>query len=276
MLRDGYLMKTGYYCGAIGVCAAVWLVSVMTGLADSATPDERGLWRVWVAATNNPADHAAVIDACRSFSARSPQDPLVVVAKGMEAWHQLKCGGTNEAVRLLEPLLAVPGNATPLQVAGATIARSWLTRIDREQVLAALRKLYLRDIEFPQSLDAVKTLKAAPLPPLADRWGMPWVYRRQSPIKGMKPQQYLVESSRLGSRSALGGALALPYAGNITLEPVSPSTINSDTYEFAAPQQKAIFLQTGAERDGVTVAYLGVNLIVLSDENHWRVVLKPK
>jgi len=259
----------------VQVCLAVCLAATLACQAQSAAPDERGLWSLWVACTNNASDHAVVVSACKEFIAKSTQDPFVVVAQGLEAWRLLKQGNTNAAVGLLEPMLAVPGNATPLQIAGADIARSWLTRLDRERVRVALGKLYVRDIEFPVSLDALKTLRTMRPPPFTDRWGTPWVYRQQSSIKGMNTQQYVLESPRLGSRTDLAKALAMPYAGGITLEPVKPSPIGNDTYQFASPKQKAVVLQVGADMDGITVAYLGEKLIVMSDGNHWRVVLKP-
>lgn len=259
----------------------VWvvMVSMATMLvchAQTPAPDERGLWLIWVAQTNAPDDHAAVVAACKEFRTKAPQDPLAVVVTGLEAWHLLRMGSTNEAVALFEPMTTVPANATYLQNAGADLARGWLSRLDREKVRLALKKIYARNIEFPASLDPIKSLKMTPLPPLNDRWGKPWTYRLESPIKGMTAQQYVLESSRLGAKSELKKALALPYAGQITLDPVRLSPVSADTVEFATRAGKSAFLQEGGNAAGVTIAYLGAKLIVLADENHWRVVLKPQ
>jgi hypothetical protein len=244
--------------------------------AQSPAPDERGLWLAWVASTNTPDDHAAVMTACNQFRIKAPQDPFCVVVAGMEAWHLLAMGNTNAAMALFEPMLSIPENATPLQSAGAEMARGWLTRLDREKVRAALKKIYLKKIEFPSSLDPIKTLKMKSLPPFTDRWGKPWMYRLESSIKGLESQQYVLESSQLGSRSDLAKALALPYAGRVSLEPVKVSPVSADTVEFALRGGKSGYLQAGGVLNGVTVAYIGMNIIVMADESHWRVVLKPR
>lgn len=260
----------------IFVGLAAGLASLSLSQAQSATADERGLWLAWVASTNASGDHAAVVAACKEFRTKAPQDPLVLVASGMEAWHLLSMGNTNAAVALFEPMLSVPVNATYLQNAGAEMARSWLTRIDRERVRMALKKLYLRDIEFPASLEPIKTLKLNPLPPFTDRWGKPWTYRLESSITGMSSQQYVLESAQLGTRSDLAKSLALPYAGRIMMAPVRVSPVSADTVEFSTRIGKPAYLQAGGMLNGVTVAYIGDNIIVMADENHWRVVLKPK
>lgn len=252
----------------------VGLASGMTCRAQSPAPDERGLWKVWVASTNSVSDHAAVVAACREFKVKAPQDPLIVVASGMEAWHLLKMGDTNVARTLLEPMSSVPENATSIQTAGAEMARSWLTRLDREKVRAALKKIYVRDLEFPASLEAIKTLKIAKLPPFTDRWGKPWIYRQKSVVKDMVAQQYILESNRLGALSDVAKALALPYASRITLEPAR--LVNDTMVEFTTSAGKPGVLQAGGSLDGVTFAYLGANIIVMADENHWRIVVRPR
>ncbi len=270
-------MRVKHILGLIMVCVSLGMACALPCRADLASPDERALWRLWAASTNHATDPAAVLEDCKAFIGKSAQDdPLVVVASGQEAWCLLSLGHTNEARRIFTAMLVIPENAMPIAVAGAEMARSWLTRIDREEVKAALKQFYLRDIEYPESLEGIKTLKSVPLPTLMDRWGKSWVYRRESSLKGMNRQQYLLESSRLGPRSDLVKALKIPYAAEIALEPVKPSPASNDIYEFASPNQKSIFLQAGAERDGVSVAYLGMNLIVMSDGNHWRVALKPR
>jgi hypothetical protein len=244
--------------------------------AQSPAPDERGLWLAWVASTNTPDDHAAVVTACKQFRTKAPQDPLRVVVDGMEAWCLLAMGNTNGAVALFETMLSIPENASPLQSAGAEMARGWLTRLDREKVRVALKKIYLKQIEFPSSLDPIKTLKMKSLPPFTDRWGKAWTYRLESSIKGMSSQQYVLESSRLGSRSDLGKALALSYAGRVSLEPGKVSPVSADTVEFCIRGGKSGYLQAGGVMTGITITYIGVNIIVMADDSHWRVVLKPR
>lgn len=262
--------------GFVPILLAAGMAATMVCQAQSNAPNERGLWQVWGVSTNAADDHATVVAACREFRTKAPQDPLAVVAAGLEAWRLLEMGNTNEAVALFEAMVAVPEKPTYLQSAGAEMARGWLTRLDRETVRAALKKIYARDIEFPASLEPIKSLKIVPVPPLVDRWGTPWAYRLESAIQGLGNQQYAVESTRLGARSDLAKALALPYAGGITVEPIGLLAVSADTVEFATGGAKPAFLQAGGNINGVTFAYLGANLIVLADENHWRVALKPR
>src|SRR5690349_21049492 len=90
-------------------CLVIWITIVIGCSAEPPLPDENGLWRVWVSHTNAAADHAEIAGACHAFRAKVPTDPLVVVAQGLEAWHLLKAGKTNEAYRLLEPMVALSG-----------------------------------------------------------------------------------------------------------------------------------------------------------------------
>lgn len=258
----------------IAACA----VAVATCRAETPVPDENGLWLIWVSHTNAAADHAAIAQACEVFRTKAPADPLAVVAQGLEAWHLLQDGKTNDAVRLLEPMVALSGDA--LQKVSADMARGWLTRVDRELVRAALKRVYLRDVEFPVSLEAIKTLKGVKLPLFTDRWNQPWSYQTADlpTIKGVRRQRYVLESSRLGANSDLAQSLAIPYASRITVQPVRimGGGDQGETVGFASPSGKSGALMVGAEMDGATFAFLGKSIIVLSDRDHWRVVLRPR
>jgi hypothetical protein len=261
---------------AVLASLAAGLAAVTVSQAQSVAPNESGLWQIWVASTNAGDDHASVVTACSDFRASSPQDPLVVVVAGLEAWRLLKMGNTREAVPLLESMVSVPEKATFLQTTGAEMARGWLSRIDREKVLISLKKVYVRDIEFPASLDLIKSLKKATMPPFSDRWGTPWSYRLGSTIKGMDTQHYVLESTRLGAQSDLATALALPYADRITPEPVRRLPASADTVEFMTSTGKSAFMPPGGNAEGATFAYMGSNLIVMADGNHWRIMPKPR
>lgn len=244
--------------------------------AQSSGAGEPDLWRLWTKNASNINDHASMVIACRETKSKLGQDPLGVVVQGLEAWHLLEMKNFREAAKVLEVMAAAPAGASFLPTAGAEMARGWLTRIDREAVRGALQKCYLRDIEYPDSLDQIKTLKFKTMPPMMDRWGAPWVYQLHSSIKGMKSQQYILESTRLGSKSDLARTLAIPYGANINFEPVRVSPVSAETYEFSSPLRKSILLQAGSAMDGITMAYMGANIIVLTDGIHWRVVVKPR
>lgn len=255
---------------------AFFLAFALACQGQSVKPDERGLWKVWCAGTNSAFEAAESLEACREFTVRAPRDPFVVVVSGVAAWHYLKTGNTGAAVKLFESMLVAKEPATIIQKAGDKMARSWLTRLDREQVALALKKVYLRDIEFPASLEALKTLKNTPLPPMTDRWGKPWSYRLESSIKGMAPHRYVLESEMLGADSDLKKALKRPYADGLQLRAVRMVPGVADTVELKTSYGMSINRQLGRETNSGDLIYLGSNIIVLSDGNHWCVLPKPR
>lgn len=259
------------------VYIAASTVAIAVCRAETPACDENGLWQIWVNHTNAVADHAVIAGDCRAFRTKTPTDPLTVVAQGLEIWHLLKAGKTNEAAQLLEPMAALSGDALPK--AGAEMARGWLTRLDRELVRTALMRVYVSNVEFPVSLEAIKTLNATTLPPFADRWNQPWSYRSSDlpTIKGSPRQHYILESSRLGANSDLAQSLAVPYASRITVAPVRVmgGVDTGEIVEFTSPTRKSGALTVGAEIDGITFAFMGRSIIVLSDGDHWRIVVRP-
>ncbi len=258
------------------VSLSFFLAVAMAGRAQSAKPDERGLWNVWCAGTNSAFQASEVVEACKGFKAASPKDPLTVVVAGFEAWHHLKQGNSGAAVPLFNSMLVVKEPATSLQKAADKMARIWLTRIDRELVVRGLKEIYVRDIEFPASLEALKVLKSAAQIPVTDRWGKPWEYRLASSIKGMAAQRYVLESSVLGVHSTLEKVLALPYAGGLQLQPMRLVANVTDTVEFRTADGQSVLRQLGIESSRISLVYLGANIMVLTDGNHWSVVPKPR
>ena len=260
------------------LCATVWVAAGAACRGQETAADEQGLWLVWAGHTNAATNPAAFAEACRTFKTKSPGDPLAVVVRGLEAWHLLKARQTNEAVRLLVTMITPSNDALPK--AGADLARGWLTRLDRELVRAALMRVYVRDVAFPASLEAIKALKGVAPPPFTDRWGDPWLYQlaEMRALKGFPRQRYVLEAKRLGANSDLTQALAVPYASRIQLEPVRIVTGlgAGETVEFVTPARKNIALMAGTDMDGIIFAYLGKSLIVLTDGDHWRVVPRPR
>lgn len=253
-----------------------FLACTLVCRAQTAKPDERGLWSVWCEGTNSAFVAAESLAACKEFTAGAPRDPFVVVVSGFAAWHYLKTGNTDAAVKLFESMLVAKEPATVIQKAGDKMARSWLTRLDREQVAQALKKIYLRDIEFPASLEALKTLKNVPPPPMTDRWGKPWVYRLESSIAGMAAHRYVLEAELLGADSDLKKALKRPYADGLQLRPVRMVAGLTDTVELRTEKGLSLHRQLGKEAGNGALVYLGSNIIVMSDGNHWSVLPKPR
>jgi len=74
--------------------------------------------------------------------------------------------------------------------------------------------------------------------------------------------------------------LAHPYGARITLRPISIATTSrgNQTVKFKNTGGKAetTLLSEGAPYNGITFAYGGLKLIMLTDGDHWLVLPKPK
>lgn len=259
----------------VHVWLALFLVVAVTGRAQSVKADEKGLWDVWCSGTNKSFEASEIAEACKKFRTNAPQDPFMVVVSGLEAWNRLKRGDTATATAIFNTMV-VKGSATGLRKAGDEMARSWLTRLDREQVTRSLKEIYRRDIEFPASLEALKTLGDKASPPLTDRWGKPWVYKKGSAIKGMESQRYVLESSMLGTRSDLKAALKIGYAERMDLKPVRMVPGSIVVVEFKTADGRTLLREEGDRGNVVNLVYVGTYIIVLSDGNHWSVMPKPR
>jgi len=193
-------------------------LAVPVGCAQGA--DERAFWLVWQQHIENLEKHTETVAACRVFERQAPNDPLAVVVREIAAWHLLKLGKTAEAKAILTPI--VTGRATALHNVAADVARAWLTRLDHNALQALLHQTYLRDVAFPAALDVLAAPPGSERPSPVDRWGKPWTYRLVGfqHLKGFDNQKYELQSQRLGSRSDLAKALAMPYAARISLRPV--------------------------------------------------------
>ncbi|MEI6647678.1 MAG: hypothetical protein WCP12_16695 [bacterium] len=274
MLCAGWLKVNMKFMLKIKICVLSLMAVAVTGHAQSVKADEKGLWDVWCGGTNSAFEASEMAKACKKFRTSAPQDPFTVVVSGLEAWNHLKKGDTGTATAIFNTML-VKGPATGLRKAGDEMARSWLSRLDRDQVTRALKDIYRRDIEFPASLE-VFTALGDKAPPLTDRWGKPWVYKRGSAIKGMETQRYDLESSVLGMRSDLKGALKMGYAERIDIKAVRMVTGNKSVVEFKTGEGRSIFREEGDRGNIVNLIYVGSYIIVLSDGNHWSVMAKPR
>lgn len=267
----------------------VFILAGRTALGASEA-QERALWTLWRMQTNDPAQHEAIVAACRQIQQAVPGNPLLPVAQGLAAWHSLQLGKTNEAVVLLNAMTSITPStapATPTATAGAEMSRRWLTRLDREQVRGALARYYSDAIEYPANLQLLKkttpsqTGKKDASLPWSDRWGDPWQYQL-APLKiiqGALGQRYLLQSKTLGEASDLAQALKRSYDGRILLQPVS-LTITSGgaqivVFQTEGNRPEKIMLSEGGQAEGVTLTYIGAQILILCDGDHWRVVLKP-
>jgi len=248
----------------------------------SPAADEPRLLALWKYHIENTNEHAKVIASCDEFRKKSPKSVFLPVCDGLAAWHALQINEPETAIPIFERMAAA--EATPLNKAGSTMARRWLTRLDREKVKTALKFLYRKNIAFPATLDAMKTLPAAQQGPFVDRWKQTWNYRLvgfKSPVfKNARDQKYELQSAALGPDSDLKMAMEVPYASKVNLKPgkIISASPGKETIEFSTTDEKAqkSMLSVGSDSGAISFPYMGPSLIILSDGDHWSVIPRSK
>jgi len=259
--------------------AAVFLLFLVACAAPAFadTPDEEALYALWGDQQKDPGNHAALAQDAAAFEQRFPSSPLVPVARGLAAWHLLESGDFDGGKQLLEKMAAA--GADPVAAIGAEMARRWLTRLDREQVAAALQKVYAEDLEYPETLAAVGALPPESRPPMTDRWGAAWLYTPAAfkKLQTGDRQTFILESTRLGNGSELKRALALPYGAGFTFKPVKvmPPIGGKAVIVFRSADGRTATVSEGAAGSDLGLAYLGDEVLILSSGDYWSIQPRP-
>ena len=240
-------------------------------------PDETALQALWDSQQKDPANHTAIARDAAAFEQHFPGSPLVPVARGLGAWHLLESGDFDGAKVVLEKMASA--GADPVGAIGADMARRWLTRLDREQVVTALQKVYAEDVEYPETLSAVSALPAEYRPPLADRWGVAWSYAPASfkKLQTGERQTFTLESSKLGALSDLKQTLALPYGAGFTFKPakVMPQIGGKAVITFQDAGGRSETLSEGSAGNDLGLAYMGDGVLILSSGDYWSIQPRP-
>jgi hypothetical protein len=249
------------------VCAAL----LWSGLARAT--EEGALLDLWTQHIESPDDHDAVLKACRSFAKAHPDDPLLPVVRGVEAWRQLRSGHRAEALQMMTSDLAAPPSA--VNEGARRIAQGWMTRVDREQITAGLQAYYRKQVAYPRALDQ---LPVEARQPANDRFGKPWNYRLTgfAKLPGFTDQKYSLQSAFLGDTSDLKAALKLPYASRISATPVQvvagPGNLPAVKFTIAG---SAPVVGVGQATGDLYLAFVGERIVVVCDYTHWKVFPRP-
>lgn len=285
------------------VLCSAGLTLLITGGLCAPAADERAMWDLWQTHTRLVEDHAAVVAACRAFVAERPDDPFVAVSHSLESWHLFKDGRTADAVAVLEPYLSKPGGEI---AAGASIlAKSWMTRLDRDRLVEALQAYYREEVRYPPTLQVLLHHGSVPGAgdlPSEDRFGVPWHYSLvgYEGVPGFRDQRYRLESALIQSTSDFREALGIPYGGRIGLipdelttirvrgeenvlvhfVPTKPTAKKGVTADGSPPGQvglspKVTGIMTGGRVEDVFLAFVGRQVIVVCDDQHWKVFPRP-
>ena len=261
------LPSRAIFCLLLGFAAPVF--------ADK--PDEAALQALWADQQKDPGNHLVLAQEAATFEQHFAASPLVPVARGVGAWNLLEAGDLDGAKAILEKMASA--GSDPIGAIGAEMARRWLTRLDREQVVTALQKVYAEDLEYPETLSAVSALPEEYRPPVADRWGVAWSY---SPTAFKKlqtgdRQTFTLESTKLGALSDLKQALALPYGSGFTFKPskVMPSIGGKAVITFQDAGGKSETISEGSASNDLGLAYMGDAFLILGGGDYWSIQPLP-
>jgi len=252
--------------------------------------DEKGLWEIWQKQKASPDDHAGLVAACAEFTRKHSHDPLNGVADTVAAWHLLKLGKRAEAAALLERYVRIA--RSPLGRGVGIVASSWLTRMDRERVKAALQFYYRKEIGYPRTLQDLAAYEKLPkvlTPPYKDRWGQAWTYRLVGlkTLPGLLNQKYDLQSRTLEGGSDLPKALTLGFGEGIEAKPAGmrSTTPGHEVVDMlfgpraretdAGANGRASVVSVGTWTEGVFLAYVGKRIILVCDRYHWEILVKP-
>ena len=267
----------------------------MSRVPAAAEPNENALWLLWNQHTaTNAADQEALLAACQTYTNQYSSDPFVLVGQTMTAWNLLRLGRQAEAAAILTRHLA--RTDTPLENGASHLARSWMTRIDREKVKAALQFYYRREVRYPRSIEEL--IAYAPLPkdlapPGRDRWGANWQYALVGfrSLTGLLDQQYALSAQKLGNGSELAAALAAPYGDMMRVRSIRmlsskpggeivewliapPPAVPADA-EKAKPAERTVALGVNASAEGLSIAHIGRTILIVYDNYHWKLLARP-
>jgi hypothetical protein len=254
------------------------LVSSAASFASESLESERQLWVIWKKHKSSQSEHKEIITQCNRMEQKCPNSSLLVPAKEIKAWHLFRLKQISSGYNLFNGIVN-EYSLNPVVTAGKEVARRWLTRLDREKLRIYLKKYYTSNIRFPESLAVFARLPASKQPPLKDQWGHKWDYSLVNfkYLKGFNDQKYTLESKKLGNNSDFSEMINKPYKTSLEIEPVKTLKSGSqETIKFKVDGLKQnIILSEGSDVRGITLAYLGKRIIILSDGDYWVVMPKP-
>lgn len=249
----------------------IWAVAWWSVTARAA--DEDALLELWKQHLATPEDHEAVLKACSEFAVEHAVDPLLPIVRGLETWHKLRAGRRSEALQGMATDATAPAGA--VHDGARRIALGWITRVDREQVAAALQVYYRKQVAYPKSLDQ---LPADARPPLNDRFGKPWNYKLTgfAKVPGFADQKYSLQSAALGDTSDFKAAVQLPYAARIAAVPVQilAAPGNTQAVKFNLGGSAAV-VGVGQSAGDLYLAFVGAKIVVVCDYTHWKILSRP-
>ena len=264
-------MNARRLAGRSRLLLCIWAIFLWSVVARAA--EEGAVLELWTQHIETPNDHEAVLKACRDFAKAHPDDPLLPVVRGLEAWHQLRTDHRADALQIMAADLAAPPG--PIADGARRIALGWISRVDREQVADALQAYYRKQVAYPKSLEL---LPPDPKRPANDRFSKPWTYKLTgfAKVPGFTDQKYSLQSGFLGDTSDFKTAVQLPYAARISATPAQvvagPGKLPAVKFNVAGG---APVIAVGQAAGDLYLAFVGARIVVVCDYTHWKIFPRP-
>lgn len=232
------------------IAAAILLAA---GLAPAAPEQDHAFLKVWRVHQTNLQDHEGVVAAAQTVMDKtSTLGDYLPAVKTLVAWHFLAAGKRADAERLFESaLLKNPSEGNAIARTADAMARRWLSRIDAEDIVRALRRYYADHVEYPPSLAPLFSTPAGRALKTKDRFGDPWVYRIETfeKLPGAKNQRYALYSRSIGKAAGLLKSVPFRQYGRVQaiLQGTRRATPVTCTFATRAPGGA---VQTGLATEG--------------------------
>ncbi|MDD5708357.1 MAG: hypothetical protein PHR35_20755 [Kiritimatiellae bacterium] len=240
-----------------------------------AGPREDALLSLWTRQGQGQARDAIAL--CQAAIDSGALGGYAPVARTLLGRHLLRDGRHTEAAAAYAAALSA--ETDPVSRAADTQARRWLTRLDREMVVAALRRWYAVNVAYPPSLDVLQTMTNAAALPMKDRWGQPWDYELTSfrTLPALKAQRYRLESRTLDRSSSLATVLRTVESTNtpVRLWRVVTQQPPAIEIEVTPPDDKPRrgTLTLGSSVEGIRLAAFNERYALCSDGDNWLLLL---
>jgi hypothetical protein len=253
-----------------------WKAAVMLGVAaavsaaaEDAAPFLTAHRRAeQLAQTKNWPEAAKVYEAFAAEHASDAYAPVASVLQGIILRRELKQPA--QAKLAFERAARAPD--TPLGNELKQVAMAWIARMQMEQVDAALRKYYVKKVEYPEKLDELVAVKLVAPEELIDPWGKPIGYRAGT--LGFAPkvprQKYWLTCSSIEGDS---GRFKQILKDSVTFGrqyQVKAITTGDQLKAVLAPAddpKKALSVSEGTKVGSAKVIKITTDVVILSDSD---------
>ena len=149
----------------------------------------------------------------------------------------------------------------------AELSKTWITRLEMQEIDKQLRNYYRKQVQFPEKLAVIEP--SIPEALRRDPWGEPWAYKPRAPegFSKLATQRYDLGPARMPKLATLAQAIG---DRNTTLPQwkITPQELGGNKALEFRSGASVVTLQPGGKVDGFTLLYIddGWALVAGSDQ----------